>query len=105
MRIDLSYEPQATLESERSTIGPAAAGSSSRNAAPGESLGQDQDQAQLSGAYVEVQTLAAQASQLPEVREDRVQTLRQAVEGGQYQARPSQVAGALVAHLIAARAA
>ena len=104
MRIDLNYGPQAAPESDRSATSPAAA-AGSRNAAPGESQRPDQDQAQLSGAYVEVQTLAAQASQLPEVREERVQALRQAVESGQYQAHPSQVAGALVAHLITTRAA
>lgn len=103
MRIDLNYGSQVTPESNRSNASSPTAAASSASPAPGASLGEDQ--AQLSGAHPEVQTLAAQAAQLPEVREERVHALRQAVESGQYQASPGQVAGALVAHLIAARAA
>jgi len=103
MRIDLNYGSQATPESNRSNSPSPAAAASSTSAASEASLGGDQ--AQLSGAHAEVQTLAAQAAQLPEVREERVHALRQALESGQYQTSTGLVAGALVDHLIAARAA
>jgi flagellar biosynthesis anti-sigma factor FlgM len=98
MRIDLNYAPPTTSETNRS-VQNAAAGTSAAGADLGE------DQAQLSGAHVQVQALATLASQLPEVREERVQTLRQAVSNGQYQVSPDEVAGALLAHLTAQRAA
>jgi flagellar biosynthesis anti-sigma factor FlgM len=48
-----------------------------------------------------VEALAAQASQLPEVRQERVQALREAVQSGRYDVNPEQVAGALLAHMTA----
>jgi len=100
MRIDLNPGAQPTPESNRSNAqNTAALGSASGSSALGE------DQAQLSGAHTQVQALAAQASQLPEVRQERVHALRQAVESGQYHASPEKVAGALFAHLIAGPAA
>jgi flagellar biosynthesis anti-sigma factor FlgM len=99
MRIDLNHGPLATTESNRNAQNNPASASSSSSTALGE------DQAQLSGVHVQVQALAAQASQLPEVREERVYALRQAIQGGQYQAAPEQVAGAVVAHMIGFNAA
>ena len=100
MRIDLHYGPQQTPEaSPNRTQGPAGTASSVPSTASGE------DQAQLSGAHIQVQALAAQAQQLPEVREERVQALRQAVHSGQYQADPEKIAGALVAHMVLGPAA
>jgi len=95
MRIDLQYGPQQAPESGRSNAqtSSAAAGSLGR-------LESGEDQAQLSGAHVQVEALATQASQLPEIREERVQTLREAVHSGQYQADPQKVAGALLAHMV-----
>jgi flagellar biosynthesis anti-sigma factor FlgM len=54
------------------------------------------DQAQLSGVGAQVTVLTAQALQLPEVRQARVQALRQAVEAGSYAPDPRAVAGALL---------
>jgi flagellar biosynthesis anti-sigma factor FlgM len=59
-----------------------------------------QDQAQLSGVHAQVQALAAQAAQLPEVRQGKVMALRQAVVAGRYQTHPDQVAGAMVAEML-----
>ena len=99
MRIDTSHGPQPSAESERSSPQGSAAGAGvSAGSAPGGILGEDQ--AQLSGAHTQVAALAAQASQLPEVRQERVQSLRQAVESGNYYASPDEVAGAIVTHLI-----
>jgi flagellar biosynthesis anti-sigma factor FlgM len=94
MRIDPQYGPQPTPESERSSAQPGATSSSLGSVAGGE------DQTQLSGALTQVDALAAQASQLPEIRQERVQSLRQAVFGGQYQPDPQKVAGALLADMI-----
>ena len=98
MRIDLNHEPQQVSETNLTN----AQNVSTRSSA-GNGLGDDQ--AQLSGAHAQVEALAAQASQLPEVRQERVQALRQAVQGGQYRASPEQVAGAMFAHLLAVSAA
>jgi flagellar biosynthesis anti-sigma factor FlgM len=95
MRIDLNPGPQASPETNRSgaqSAGPASA--SARNP-----LDLD-DQTQLSGAHIQVQALVAQASQLPEIRQERVHALRQAIQSGQYQSNPEKVAGAMFAHMI-----
>lgn len=102
MRIDSNHGPQPP-ESNRSPQNSPAAGSASASNALGSLIGEDQTQ--LSGVHVQVEALAAQASQLPEVREERVHALRQAVQSGQYQPVSEQVAGALLAHMIAASAA
>jgi anti-sigma28 factor (negative regulator of flagellin synthesis) len=46
-----------------------------------------------------VQALVAQALQFPEVRQEKVAALRQAVLSGSYQPTSQQVAGAVLAHL------
>src|SRR5690348_10766849 len=81
--------------------------SNSQNTAPsatGSSISEllGQDQAQLSGAHVQVQALAAQASLLPEVRDERVQALRLAINSGNYQPGPEKVAEAIFLHLLTA---
>jgi flagellar biosynthesis anti-sigma factor FlgM len=102
MRIDLNPSSQPLSETNRgNTPNAATAASSSSSSAPGTG----EDQAVLSGALVQVQALVAQASQLPEVRQERVSALRQAVQSGTYQASPEQVAGAVFAHMLAGAAA
>ncbi|MGA1985058.1 MAG: flagellar biosynthesis anti-sigma factor FlgM [Candidatus Sulfotelmatobacter sp.] len=101
MRIDLNSAPQPLPESSRSSAASeAAAGNSSPSNATGGA-----DQALLSGAHAQVQALVAQASQLPEVRQERVQALRQAIQSGRYQSHPDEVAGAVFAHMTAVPAA
>ena len=99
MRIDFNHGPQLPETNRSSTQNAAAAESRSAARALGE------DQAQLSGTHVQVRALAAAASHLPEVRQERVQALRQAVQSGNYQANPEKVAGALFAHMVAGPAA
>jgi len=94
MRIDLHFGPQAAPEPRS---GGAANSSALSDAAASVSSGEDQ--AVLSGAHVQVAALAAQASQLPEIREERVQALRHAVVSGEYHPDPQEVAGALITHL------
>jgi flagellar biosynthesis anti-sigma factor FlgM len=100
MRIDLNHTPQLP-EPNRSS---AQSASAAANASASEVLG-GEDQAQLSGTHAQVLALVAQASQLPEVREERVQQLRQAIQSGQYQASPENTASAVLDHLIARPAA
>lgn len=102
MRIDLQSGTQAAAEAERSNSRNSVANTAT-SAAKASALGEDQ--AQLSGAHIEVQALTAQASQLPEVREERVQALRQAIHSGEYQVDPQKVAGALFSNLVTSPAA
>jgi flagellar biosynthesis anti-sigma factor FlgM len=100
MRIDLNAGPQPFSESNRSNAPNLAASGSLTCKVPGA-----EDQAELSGAHVQVQALVAQASQLPEIREERVNALRLAVQSGHYRTTPEKVAGAIFAHMIAGPAA
>lgn len=64
-----------------------------------------EDQAQLSGAHAQVQALAAQVAQFPEVRQEKVSALKQVVADGSYRVSSKQVAGALFDHMVAKPAA
>jgi len=97
MRID-SNQGRQVSESNRSDAGPQAASFSSSSA----SSVLTEEQPQLSGAHVLVQALAAQASKLPEVRHEKVNVLRQAVQSGNYHPHSEKVAVALFSHLLAA---
>jgi len=99
MRIDLTQGSQPAPETNRTS-----ARNNSATDNPSASSGLGEDQAQLSGAHAQVQALTVQAARLPEVRDERVQALRQAVEGGRYRPDPEKVAGAVFAHMIAAPA-
>jgi len=101
MRIDSSYGPQASAASDQ-TAGKSP-GSATRPETSDEpaAISSGEDTAQLSGTHLQVQALAAQASQAPEVRQDRVEALRQAIQSGRYQANPQQTAGALFTHMAA----
>lgn len=99
MRIDPNLAPQLPETSRSSTQGSGQPVRSS-GSAPG-----PEDQTQLSGSHTQVLALVARASQFPEVREERIHILRQAIQSGQYQASPEKVAGAIFAHLIAGSAA
>lgn len=92
MRIDFHYGPQTVSETDRSN-----GRNSTTNFSAPKTLAEDDSQ--VLGAHVQVQALAAQASNLTEVREDRVQSLRQAIQNGEYQTNPENVAGALFTHM------
>jgi len=102
MRIDFNQGAQPAIETKQTGAEPQAA-TSAAQAGSSQALGEDQ--AQLSGAHAQVQALAAQAAQLPEVRQEKVSALRQAVAAGRYQADPEQVAGAMLTEMIAGPAA
>jgi flagellar biosynthesis anti-sigma factor FlgM len=101
MRIDLNYGSQAVAESNRSNSDNTVMGSGSPISSPEDALaGLGEDQAQLSGTHIQIEALTAQASQLPDVRQERVEALRLAVQSGQYATSPENVAGAVIAHMV-----
>lgn len=59
-----------------------------------------QDQAQLSVDSGTVQQLKARVSQLPEIRQERVNALRQAVSSGSYQISNQQLGDAIGSDLL-----
>ena len=97
MRINPNQGAQTVPESDRS--GNASSVTNNGRALAGSPLGEDQ--AQLSGAHVQVQALAAQLMQFPEVRQEKVNALRQVVLEGSYQPSAAQVAEALLDHMVA----
>lgn len=98
MRIDSNGGAQGLPESQTAASAASGKAGESGSAATASSLGEDQ--AQFSDVHVQVQALVGQALQLPEVRDERVQALRQAVASGQYQPSPQAVAEALLANVI-----
>jgi flagellar biosynthesis anti-sigma factor FlgM len=100
MRIDLNQGAQPPGSSRNITQSPASAAHGSSASSP---LGEDQ--AQFSGVHAQVQALAAQVLQLPEVRQEKVNALRQMVLGSSYQPSSEQVAEALFAHMLVKPAA
>jgi flagellar biosynthesis anti-sigma factor FlgM len=64
-----------------------------------------EDQAQLSSGHLQIQALASKLLQLPEIRQEKVNALRQLVRDGSYNLRPNEVADAVFAHLLAKPAA
>jgi len=98
MRIDLNYRPEATNETGH--------GSARGATVPGQISGAfGEDQAHLSRVPAQIEALAAQASQLPEIREQRVQALRLAVASGEYRPAPEHVASAILSQMTAGPAA
>ena len=101
MRIDSNQTAQPLPESGRG--GNPSPASSDTGASVSSALGEDQ--AQFSGAHIQVQALVAQALQYPETRPEKVNALRQAVLGGSYQPSSKQVAEAVFAHMLVSPAA
>ena len=96
MRVDSNQAVQSLPGSGR-TDGPSPASSDARSPA---SRPQGDDQVQFSGAQGQVQALAKQVLQFPEMRQEKVNALRQAVLDGDYQVGSKQVADAVFAHML-----
>jgi negative regulator of flagellin synthesis FlgM len=62
--------------------------------------GSTQDQAQLSAPGTTVQQLKANLSQVPEVRQDRVDAVRQSLASGTYQVSDQQLSDAMGSDLL-----
>jgi len=103
MRIDSSNSSQALPESQAANNATPAKANTAPAAGVSSPLGEDQ--AQLSGVHAQVQMLVGEALQLPEVRQERVQALRQAVTSGKYQPSANDVAGALLSNTMAVKLA
>jgi flagellar biosynthesis anti-sigma factor FlgM len=90
MRIDAALP----LPENQPTTKVASSGSSvpQNNSAP---VGSGQDQAQLSADRNTLQNLKAKVAQVPEIRQDRVNTLRAAISSGSYQVSDQQLANAM----------
>jgi flagellar biosynthesis anti-sigma factor FlgM len=92
MRIDLNSSAMPELDrSPSATSGAKTHDLTSRPSAIAE------DSAMLSTGRDAVQTLKAQLDQIPEIRQQKVESLRQALAEGRYQAHPQQIAAAMVA--------
>ena len=61
-----------------------------------ETVGSTEDRTTLHTDTQSVQTLTSQAMQFPEVRQDKVEALSQAVSSGQYQADASSTADGIL---------
>lgn len=99
MRINANQGAQPPAESNQNTASTKTNGRNSSSGALGE------DQAQLSGIHLQVQALTAQAAQLPEAREARINALRQVVSAGNYQPGSGEVAQAIFDHMLVSPAA
>ena len=99
MRINPYFGPQQTAETGRDRQ------TNQVNTASAGKLEPRPDQAQISGAHIQVEALAAQASQLPEVRQAKVNALRDAVESGQYRPDPANIASSLMSEMVLSRMA
>ena len=98
MRINPYFGPQQTPETGRDRQ------TSQANTSAGR-VDTQADQAELSGAHIQVQALAAQASQLPEVREAKINALREAVQSGQYRADAANTARGMMSEMFLSRTA
>jgi flagellar biosynthesis anti-sigma factor FlgM len=101
MRIDPNPQAQPAPESAPNS-NPSSAGNAPSSASSN-ALGEDQ--ASLSGAHVQVQALATEVLQFPEVRQEKVNALRQVVADGSYKPSSDQIADAMFAHMQATPAA
>ena len=86
MRIDLNTHHTPEISTDRASTTSATAQSAS--AAP--------QADRFSGDSVSLNSLAAQALQLPEVRQDKVDSLRQQIASGEYQVDPQKTAAAML---------
>ena len=90
MRIDLNRTAANDVAAEQQTKQVAAAEHSKTNAVAHE------DTTSFSTDSVAVSDLTAKALQTPEVRQDKVNSLRQAVQNGSYKVDPQAVADAML---------
>jgi flagellar biosynthesis anti-sigma factor FlgM len=102
MRVDLTTSGSEPAEQNKAgRAGQAAAAESAASSASSATSGADQ--ARFSFDQARVQSLQAQVLAQPEVRAAKVQSLRQAIDSGQYSVPASQVADAMTAALSAAQ--
>lgn len=98
MKIDL--DPSSTLELAKSS-GSATVGKPGENPTIG-SAAQSEDTANLSTGSDAVASLRSQLDSVPDVRQDRVQALQQAISQGQFVVSPGRIAAGILAEAGAA---
>ena len=64
--------------------------------APGVSLEQRDDKATLSSGQDQTATLVSQTMATPEIRLDKIDALRQAINSGEYKIEPDKIADAML---------
>jgi len=89
MRIDLNSNAANQIASEQS---PKQVSGAKRE----HDAGHVESTATLSTDSVSISSLTAQAMQTPEVRQDKVDALRQAISTGNYKLDPLQIAGSIL---------
>jgi flagellar biosynthesis anti-sigma factor FlgM len=92
MRIDLSNSSAGELSSELSTQQVSA-----QNAAQAGKSGAE-DHATFTSDSVSVHSLVSAALTSPEIRQDKVDSLRLSVSSGQYELDPAKIAASMVDH-------
>jgi flagellar biosynthesis anti-sigma factor FlgM len=98
MKIDPRIQLPDDAQSERvKGAGSGAAQTKASSAASGVSAPSGEDTVRLSSTHAEVHSLAAQLSNVPEVRVPRVAALQQRIRSGNFAPDPQQVADAIVA--------
>lgn len=96
MRVDGPLPLPDNLQPQK--VGSARSGSTQNSSTAVQS---NQDQAQLSVDNETIQQLKANLAQVPEVRQERVEALRQVVGNGNYQVSDQQLADAIHSNLLA----
>ncbi len=95
MRVVLNSINSEALESSKSSRAAQSLSSLGPRATAPAGGNSSSDQASFSFDQIRVQSLTAQALAQPEVREAKVQSLRQAIHQDQYSVSPGQIAEAL----------
>ena len=90
MRIDL-FNPSAAQIAGEANTQPAKTGN-----APTLDSSSAEDRTTLTSGSAAVNSLVSEAMKTPEIRQDKVQSLQQAISNGQYQLDPYQIAGAMI---------
>ncbi|QMV17507.1 flagellar biosynthesis anti-sigma factor FlgM [Granulicella sp. 5B5] len=92
MKIDAGGIAASQVQTEWNT-------SQTNNAGPATIQGVEGDRTTLSSDSSTVKALVIQALATPDVRQDKVQSLRQAVSSGTYQVDPQKLASAMVSDI------
>lgn len=90
MRIDLFNTAAAQISGEVNTQ------TSQTGKLPALDTDRAGDRTTLTSGSSEVSSLVGEAMNTPEIRQDKVQNLQQAIANGQYQLDPDQIAGAMI---------
>jgi negative regulator of flagellin synthesis FlgM len=90
MRIDLFNSSATELSSDQTSQK-----ASTENAAKS-SISQTEDRATLTSGSASIESLVSTALNSPEVRQDKVDSLKQAVNSGQYNLNPDNIAASII---------